>query len=218
MQELIFGLLIGLLVAIPVGPTAVLCIRRTLLYGRTAGLFSGLGAAAVDGIFGIIAGFGYAWVMPFIHEHNFWIKIIGSAILLILGVHIFLQSEQVNRRKVKMEESPLSLAKYSVSAALITGSNPLTILTFGALFSSLHHISAFSVTTGTIHYISLGLLCIGIFCGSMLWWIVLLKGVWFLRVHIDIHKYLAKINKVSGVILIIFGAHALIAQIIRLVF
>jgi threonine/homoserine/homoserine lactone efflux protein len=45
-------IIIGFSIAAPVGPIAVLYIRRTLTEGRTYGLISGLGAATADAIYG----------------------------------------------------------------------------------------------------------------------------------------------------------------------
>lgn len=224
MQEIIFGIFIGLIVAVPVGPTAVLCIRRTLLFGRFAGFASGLGAASIDGIFGLIAGFGYATVIPFIHTHNSWIKSLGGIILLVLGIYVYVnrkvRSIKLSKKEYQDALSPMSKIRYAVSTALVTGSNPLTIVTFAALFSSLHHIHLFKFTsdniaTGTVAII---LLCIGIFIGSLIWWSILVKGIWFVRQHIEVEQYLTRINHVSGIILILFGAHSLIAQIWRLLY
>ena len=39
------GLVIGLVLAVPVGPIGMLCIVRTLRFGRLAGLATDLGAA-----------------------------------------------------------------------------------------------------------------------------------------------------------------------------
>jgi threonine/homoserine/homoserine lactone efflux protein len=60
MLEWIFvkGVLVGLLIAAPVGPVNVLVIRRTLVHGRLAGLCSGLGSALADTTFGAVAAFG----------------------------------------------------------------------------------------------------------------------------------------------------------------
>lgn len=52
------GLVIGLSIAAPVGPIGLLCIRRSLLGGRLAGVVSGLGAATADAIYGLLAAFG----------------------------------------------------------------------------------------------------------------------------------------------------------------
>src|SRR5512135_2777452 len=52
------GLAIGFLIAAPVGPIGVLCIRRTLVDGRRIGFLSGLGAATADMLYGAVAAFG----------------------------------------------------------------------------------------------------------------------------------------------------------------
>ena len=64
------GLIIGLSLAIPVGPIGPLCIRRTLTRGRMSGLFSGLCAATADGMYGAVAGFGLTFVSRFLVSHE----------------------------------------------------------------------------------------------------------------------------------------------------
>ena len=56
------GLVIGFSIAAPVGPIGVLCIRRTIAQGRTAGIISGLGAATADAIYGCIAALGLTFI------------------------------------------------------------------------------------------------------------------------------------------------------------
>ena len=51
------GLAAGLIIAAPVGPVNLLCIRRTLEKGWKSGMVSGLGAALADTLYGAIAGF-----------------------------------------------------------------------------------------------------------------------------------------------------------------
>jgi threonine/homoserine/homoserine lactone efflux protein len=44
--------------AAPLGPTGIMCIRRTLTDGRLHGLVIGLGAATADLLYGCVAAFG----------------------------------------------------------------------------------------------------------------------------------------------------------------
>ena len=85
------GLIIGLSIAAPVGPIGVLCIRRTLDYGKFIGLMSGLGAATAtaDGLYGMIAGPGLTFITSFLVEQQEWIHLIDSVFLLYLGLKIF---------------------------------------------------------------------------------------------------------------------------------
>ena len=52
------GAALGFSIAAPVGPIGILCIRRTLQFGRWSGLLSGLGATLADLVYGVIAAFG----------------------------------------------------------------------------------------------------------------------------------------------------------------
>lgn len=60
------GVVIGLSMAVPVGPIGILCIRRILVEGRVAGLVSGLGVAIADMVYGSIAGFGLTLISDFL--------------------------------------------------------------------------------------------------------------------------------------------------------
>lgn len=60
------GLIIGIVIAVPVGPVGVLCMHRTLAEGKIHGLISGLGAATADAIYGFIAAFGLTFVSDFL--------------------------------------------------------------------------------------------------------------------------------------------------------
>ena len=68
------GIFIGLLIAIPVGPVGILCVHRVIAKGRLAGLFSGLGAAVADGLYGAVAAFGLTLISDFLIGYNFWIR------------------------------------------------------------------------------------------------------------------------------------------------
>ncbi|MDO9120200.1 MAG: LysE family transporter, partial [Anaerolineaceae bacterium] len=82
---LLKGILIGFSIAAPVGPIGVLCIRRTLADGRTAGLLSGLGAATADALYGCVAGFGMTLISSFLVNQQNWIRLVGGAFLCYLG-------------------------------------------------------------------------------------------------------------------------------------
>lgn len=58
MIYLIKGFLIGFSIGATIGPIAMLCVLRTIKYGKISGFLSGLGAATADGIYAITAGLG----------------------------------------------------------------------------------------------------------------------------------------------------------------
>ena len=105
---LLRGILIGFSIAAPVGPIAVLCIRRTLTQGRTYGLISGLGAATADAIYGCIAGFGLTFISSILINQQMWLRLIGSVFLCYLGIRSF-RSNLPNKRFQTREKASLVL-------------------------------------------------------------------------------------------------------------
>src|SRR5574340_1767333 len=84
------GLLIGLSIAATVGPMGILCIQRTLNKGQLYGLVSGLGIATADGAYGSIAAFGLTLITNFLLNEQIWIRLIGGAFLIYLGIKTML--------------------------------------------------------------------------------------------------------------------------------
>ncbi|MGL6341185.1 MAG: LysE family translocator, partial [Waterburya sp.] len=94
------GMLIGFLVAAPIGVVGLLCINRTLLQGRINGFVSGLGAATAHGIYGSIAGFGLTFITNFLIEEQFYIRLIGGTFLYYLGVKTFVRRSNTKKLEV----------------------------------------------------------------------------------------------------------------------
>jgi threonine/homoserine/homoserine lactone efflux protein len=78
------GLVLGFTIAAAVGPTTLLCIRRTLGEGRVVGLSSGLGVATADATYGAIAAFGLTAVTDLLVDWRRLLGLVGDALLLWL--------------------------------------------------------------------------------------------------------------------------------------
>jgi len=193
------GLLIGFSIAAPVGPIGVLCMRRTLSEGRAAGLVSGLGAATADGIYGSIAGFGLTFVSTFLVSQQRWFRLVGGLFLCYLGIRTFLArpAEQAARAGGQ------GLLGAYTSTLFLTLTNPLTILSFAAIYAGL----GLGGTGGD--YGAAGMLTLGVFCGSAFWWLVLSSLVSIFRARFS-PKALQWVNRVSGGIIAAFGLYALV--------
>ncbi len=157
------GLIVGFSIAAPVGPIGVLCIRRTLAEGRAVGFVSGLGAATADGAYGLIAAFGVTSVAGFFVGHQAWFRLVGGGFLCLLGVRMF--TAQPGDRAPGALTSRF-LGAYTSTLAL-TLTNPLTILSFAAVFAGL------GLGTAPGDYGAAMLLVLGVFLGSTAWWAVL---------------------------------------------
>jgi len=195
------GLIIGFVTAAPVGPIGVLCARRTLLHGRRAGFFSGMGAATADAIYGFVAAFGLTFISVFLVDHQFTLRLIGGGLLLYLGVKAFAA------KPVKKADLPRSARHYTglyTSTFFLTLTNPMTILSFAAVFAGF----GLAGTRGSI--LSAGVLILGVFLGSAVWWLFLVGLFSLYRKRFQAHQ-LIWVNRVSGAIITASGILALMS-------
>jgi threonine/homoserine/homoserine lactone efflux protein len=193
------ALIIGFSIAMPVGPIGMLCIRNTLSYGLRIGFATGLGAALADSCYGFMAGGGLAFLSSFLINNNSLIKIIGSAILLWLGINE-IKNARTKIHEIKIKKS--SFYKTIATTYLLTITSPMTILSFVGVFAV---IGGNNLSGTNIFFI-----ITGIFCGSLLWWLTLAGIVAQIRHKISINA-MAKIRISSGIILCAFAAYALIS-------
>lgn len=190
------GLLFGLSISAPVGPMSLLCIRRTLAFGRTTGVLTGLGVATADGIFSSLAAFGIAVLVHILTTYTMLFRIFGASVLFLAGIHIILSIVPSYESNV-----PLPLhrkIKTYLSALFLALSNPLGILIFGAFFSG----SGIADTGGNV---MAGIVLVtGVALGSFIWWLVLTSAVAALGKRVS-SKVLLAVNRISGGIIALFG-------------
>jgi threonine/homoserine/homoserine lactone efflux protein len=194
------GVAIGFAIAAPVGPVGVLCIRRTLHFGRWVGLFSGLGAASADATYGAIAGFGVSSVSAFLLEFEDWLRVFGGLFLLGLGAHILMRAPAGQAAAPAPVQSRLAGA--FTSCFLLTLTNPATIMSFVAIFAGLG-----LVEMGRDYGAAVALVA-GVFVGSAVWWLALSASVGLLHGRMNTAT-LPWINRISGTVILAFGAFAL---------
>jgi threonine/homoserine/homoserine lactone efflux protein len=197
------GLIIGFSIAAPVGPIGILCIRRSLAEGWYNGLATGLGAASADAIYGIIAGFGLTTISSFLVGQRFWLSLFGGLFLCYLGTFTFLSKPAEQTSEIRREK--LSSAYFSTLFLTIT--NPMTILSFVAIFAG------FGLGASP-NYLSASLLVLGVFIGSGLWWLLLSSSAVLLRARVK-SNWMQFINRLSGSVIFIFGLYSLSRSFLR---
>ena len=193
------GLILGFAIAAPVGPIGVLCIRRSLADGQAAGLATGLGAATADALYGCIAAFGLTAVSDYLVKQRFWLGLIGGLFLCYLGVRTFFTKASDKPAAAKKS----GLAGAYLSTFLLTVTNPMTILSFVAVFAGL------GLATSS-NYVTAASLVAGVFIGSGLWWLLLSGGTALFRSRIG-PSLMTWVNRASGVIIVALGAYALVS-------
>lgn len=163
------GFVIGLLMAIPVGPVVLLCVNRTLNKGKRSGFASGLGVSSAEFVYSVLAGLGVKYVLDFIVTHRVFFEIIGGIVLFSLGLITFF-TEPKERSKAKTNK--FLIGDY-FSTFVLTLAHPLLFVSFVAVFASLTAITGPLDRQGVL-YVSWG-----IFSGSVFWWTVLIVNFGF---------------------------------------
>ncbi|HSH51681.1 MAG TPA: LysE family transporter [Bacteroidales bacterium] len=200
-EFLVKGVIVGFLASIPLGPVGVLCIQRTINKGRVSGLFSGMGAATIDSFFALVAALGLTFIINFIEEQQFFIQLFGGGILIFLGARIFNTNpvRQIRRHRKKKNK----LVEDFLSVLFLTLSNPLAIFLFVAAFAGI------GLVTSKDSSIKSSLIIGGVFIGAMLWWTSLTFFVNLFRKKFRL-KQLWWINKIAGILIIVFGIAAML--------
>ena len=200
------GAVIGFLIAVPVGPAAALCIRRSITVGAVAGYLTGLGAALGDAVFGGVAAFGLTFVEQFVERHEGWLRGIGGVVLVVMGWTTM-------RHRFRNVGDPVAADRehmvathfhFTTSSFIITVFNPLTVMAFGAAFAG-RDLAGVGASLPDA-----GVLVAGVFCGACGWWAILCTVAVALRQHFT-GKGILWLNRVAGAVILAFGVVALVS-------
>lgn len=197
---IVVGIVIGILVAAPVGPVNVLCIQRSLSRGMFAGVVAGLGAVLGDGLIAFSAALGVGFVTDLVTHYRSAIQVVGGIVLAVFGLQLY-------RRKPA--ESAIEVAgngKRMLSASVwdipktffLTVTNPGAVLGLFAIFGG---ISTFVEVRGPGEAL---LTVASIMLGSFAWWVFLSYLVGRIRHKFDMTG-LKRIDQIAGVLLVMFG-------------
>ena len=193
-------LVIGVVVAAPVGAMGVLCIQRTLMHGWRAGLATGAGIATADAGYAALAAFGITAVSRWMVDYQAPLRIVGGLGLLWLGWRA-LRTPPAGEA-AEAVDSPRLLPLYS-SAVGLTLTNPLTIMAFAAIFAGAGLVAQPGAGSALV-------VTLGVALGSLAWWIALTTAVWVVR-HAVSDRAMVVVNRISGGVLLAFGVLALVA-------
>ncbi len=202
---LVRGIVLGFTIAAAVGPISLLCIRRTLAEGRAIGLASGMGVATADATYGAIAAFGLTAVTDVLIDWRRALGLVGGVFLLWLAWRT-IRSVPGEAATTSPTNGRRGLAGAYLSILGLTLTNPMTILSFAALFIGL------GVTGGDAG--GAAVLTLGVFVGSAAWWVVLVTVVGAVRGRLT-PAGLRRVNVVSGALIGVFALVALGSALVR---
>jgi threonine/homoserine/homoserine lactone efflux protein len=200
------GAAIGFFIAVPVGPAAALCIRRSITIGAMAGYMTGIGAALGDAVFGAVAAFGLSFVQEFVARRESWLLGIGGLGLLIMGWATMRSPPRTVGDPVAddREHRVATHFHFASSSFFITVFNPLTVMAFGAAFAGrdLAGVGA--------NLADASLLVAAVFCGGLAWWTIICLTSVALRARFT-GTGLLWLNRCSGAVILGFGFAALVS-------
>lgn len=197
------GYVVGFLVALPVGPLALLCMRRVLSRGFVSGVASAAGGALADSVLAYFSQIGASMVAVMLTSNQQWFKLLGAAFLLYLGLSSMLRKhkQQVIKREFK------TLAGDFISVFFLAFVNPITLMAFAVLLASLNIVTQNTATARLIF-------SIGAFIGSLSWWMVICTLAALLKKKFTTGT-LRKVNIISGISIIICALGMLLSALIK---
>jgi len=190
------GIFVGLAVCVPVGPIAILIMRRTVVEGWLAGFISGLGAATADALVGAAGALFLSFILPVLDAHNTAVQFVGGGIVISMG--IFLLSTPPKIKEVNRPLHERNLVVACITTCALTLSNPITLLSMTTLIA----------TTGmggpSTNYAHATMLVAGVFTASTCWWIFICTCADWLARKLG-NGFLRALNLVAAILVIIFG-------------
>jgi threonine/homoserine/homoserine lactone efflux protein len=193
------GIVMGVLLAMPLGPANLLGLQRAVERGFFGGLAAGIGILLGDGLMALGAAMGVNAISGAFREYRTAIQVLGGIVLLGAGVKLFLAPVSI---AVQPQAEKASLRDYLWDIPqmfLLTITNPGSVLALLSIFGGVSsfvdidsHIDAFTLVASTMG-------------GTFLYWFVVSERIARVRHRLD-EVRLGQINRVAALALIAFGA------------
>lgn len=194
MNSIFQGFLIGFTISSIIGPISILCVKRTISEGFKAGFVSTLGATTVEGFYASVAVFGISQISGFLIDNQFFLKIIGGSFLLYIGLHSAI-SKIPEKSEISLKKKNL-FKKYLTTVSL-TLPNPMTIMSFLAVFTSIN-----------FDQFNPSFVVVGQIIGSICAYLLLISVTTFLKKKAG-ESFLKIVNEISSVIIVLFALFTL---------
>ena len=193
------GIIIGLTLAVPVGPLSLICIQRTVKEGRLHGIFSGIGVATADSFYAAVTFLGLTVISGFIITHQNLFRFLAGFVLILIGIRVFLSVPSAITAKTEHE----TYLKDYLSMVALAIANPLTLVFFLVILPGYGLVIHGTSSLSAAEFVA------GVFFGSTVWWVVLCGSIGSVRSRISVAN-LGLINRVSGLLISCFGTGVLI--------
>jgi threonine/homoserine/homoserine lactone efflux protein len=206
---LIKALLIGFVVAVPVGALAAYAVELSLSGRWLRGFAAGLGGALADTAIAGATFYGLALLLDWLRHNGDIVQIVGGVFLIVFG------GAMVIRKPRKVKSKQLSLADLSLGTGLrdlltgfsLTILNPATVMAFIGIFAGFGLFGPEAIG-GLSELWASTLVTLGVFAGAASWWLLLTAGTGSVRHYLP-EKIIAWVSRALGLVVIGFGVAAL---------
>ena len=194
------SILIGLSIAMPIGPISTLAIKNCLTRGFAIGFATSFGASITEGFYGFVATGGLAFISKFLTTYISQVKVISGIALILLAAYEIKTAAKFSIEEIKMKSR--GFFKTMFFTTFLTLGSPMTIILFVGVFATMTGVALTSQ--------EMGVTVAGIFIGSVLWAFILCGTVSALR-HKLPATWMARVKIVSGLIIGGFGTYGVIS-------
>lgn len=192
------AVLIGLSVAMPIGPISTLAIKNCLTRGFKIGFATSFGASITEGFYGFVATGGLAFISYFLTTYVNEVKLVSSLALILIAANEIRTAKKFSTTQTKTNTRGFFHTMFFTT--FLTLGSPMTI----ALF-----IGVFATMTGVqLSANEMAITVLGIFSGSVLWAFIMCGTVSVIR-HKLSQKMMAGVKILAALIIGSFGAYGL---------
>ncbi|MEO5646107.1 MAG: LysE family transporter [Candidatus Paceibacterota bacterium] len=192
--DLLWGIGIGIVISLPLGPVALITMKRTVQHGLRAGIISGLAIALTDTAAAVIILLGLHHSIRTFNHIPHWLYILGSLIVFFYGLRMLLADP------LKTIERDLPWHKHFFASIILALTNPSTYLAFGV-------IGAFLTRFVDRPLFTRAQVAVGFFIGAFIWWSMLAFVAFTQKNRYEKAVFL---NKIIGGIIMVLAIVAII--------
>ncbi len=196
MTALLVGFGAGFMVSMQLGPLSLFLIRSTLRGTLAIGLAIGAGIAIVDALYAAAGAAGASPVLS-IESVRMVVGFVGAVVLVALGARTIWSAFRV-RLGGEADSEVASPRRAFATALAATASNPLTIVSWAAVFAAASTAGVASTTDSAVVFVA------GVGLGSMAWVTLLAVGVAAARQRVG-PRLLKTLDAAAGTAIVGFG-------------
>lgn len=192
------SVLIGLSVAMPIGPISTLAIKNCLTRGFAIGFATSFGASITEGFYGFVATGGLIFISKFLTTYISEVKVVSGAALILLAAYEIKTAKKFSTTEIKTKSRGFFATMFFTT--FLTLGSPMTIVLFVGVFATM--------TGTTLTQSEMAVTVFGIFMGSVLWAFIMCGTVSTIR-HKLSEKWMARVKILSGIIIGSFGTYGI---------